>query len=76
VEVGGRASPAGRGGGGDQWRLVGGREGGFEGASPQRAEEEEGTNGGWRAGEQVTEKPTQPPAPFQCNPKRCDSVWI
>ena len=29
-------------------------QGGFEGASPQRA---------------VTEKPTQPPAPFQCNPQ-------
>ena len=29
-------------------------QGGFEGASPQRA---------------VTEKPTQPPAPFQCNPE-------
>jgi len=29
-------------------------QGGFEGASPQWA---------------VTEKPTQPPAPFQCNPE-------
>jgi len=31
-------------------------QGGFEGASPQRA---------------VTEKPTQPPAPFQFNPPGC-----
>src|SRR5580658_4247905 len=31
-------------------------QGGCEGASPQRA---------------VTEQPTQPPAPFQCNPKGC-----
>ena len=31
-------------------------QGGFEGASPQRA---------------VTEKPTQPPAPFEFNPPGC-----
>src|ERR1700689_3994998 len=31
-------------------------QGGFEGASPQRA---------------VTENPTQPPASFQCNPEGC-----
>jgi hypothetical protein len=69
----------------DPFRLLGGQ-GGFEDASPQRAEEEEGTNGGWRAGEQVTEKPTQTPglptrrpplipsatsAPFQGNPEGC-----
>ena len=48
-------------------RHLGGQ-GGFEGASPQRAEEEEGISGGRWAGEQPTENPAQPPASFECNP--------